>query len=114
MVFPSLGLGVKVFCTEQYRICKKLSVYPLRASIAVQLFRNAERSLIVFEYWPCAIIRCQTHYTLTIRHPQGGEPEDNSIEGGEIRGALSTAITDQQLVFEEHRLCGEGSYAPRA
>lgn len=35
------------------------------------------------------------------------------IEHGEIRGALSTAITDQQLVFEESRLCGEGSYAAR-
>jgi hypothetical protein len=45
---------------------------------------------------------------------QGGKPEDDSIEGGEIRGALSAAITDQQLVFEEQRLCGEGSYAPWA
>jgi len=45
---------------------------------------------------------------------QGSESEDDSIEGGEIRGALSTAITDQQLVFEEQRLCGEGSYAPWA
>jgi len=34
-------------------------------------------------------------------HEQRGEPEDKAIERGEIRGALSAAVTDQQLMFEK-------------
>jgi hypothetical protein len=34
-------------------------------------------------------------------HEQRGEPEDQAIERGEIRGALSAAVTDQKLMFEK-------------
>jgi hypothetical protein len=34
-------------------------------------------------------------------YEQRGEPEDQAIERGEIRGALSAAVTDQKLMFEK-------------
>jgi hypothetical protein len=44
-------------------------------------------------------------------HELGGEAEDDAIERGEIRGTPSAAIVDQQLMFEEQRLRGEGAGA---
>jgi hypothetical protein len=38
----------------------------------------------------------------------------STIEGGQIRCALSRSITDQQLMFEKQRLCGDGTYTTPA
>ena len=45
---------------------------------------------------------------------QCGSPEHNTIKGGQIRSALSGSITDQKLIFEKQRLCGDGGCATRA
>jgi hypothetical protein len=40
---------------------------------------------------------------------QRAQPEDQAIEGGQIRRPMSGAIADQQLMFEQQRLCSEGA-----
>ena len=47
-------------------------------------------------------------------HEQRGQSEHEAIEGGQIRRALSGAIADQQLMLEQQRFCGDGTYATRA
>src|ERR1700676_2456167 len=47
-------------------------------------------------------------------HEQRGQSEHEAIERGQIRCALPGSITDQKLVFEQKRLCGDGAYAARA
>jgi hypothetical protein len=46
-------------------------------------------------------------------HEQGGQPEHQAIECSQIRGPLSGAITNQQLMFERQRFCGNGADAAR-
>ena len=41
---------------------------------------------------------------------QGGQPEDQAIEGGEIGRSTSGAIADQQLMSEKQGFRGEGTY----
>jgi len=47
-------------------------------------------------------------------HEQRGQSEDEAIERGQIRRALLGAITDQKLMFEQERLCGDGTCTTRA
>jgi len=42
---------------------------------------------------------------------QRGQPENKAIARGEIGSPLSGTIADQQLMFEEQRLRGEGADA---
>jgi|SRR5258706_6187022 len=42
---------------------------------------------------------------------QRGQPEDQAIEGGQIRRPTSRTIADQQLMFEQQRFCGDGACA---
>ena len=44
-------------------------------------------------------------------HVQGGQPEEKTIERGQIRSALPGSIADQQLMLEKKRL---GAYGARA
>ena len=44
-------------------------------------------------------------------HDQCAHTEHHAIEGGEIRSAMAAAIADQKLMFEQKRLCGDGSHA---
>ena len=46
-------------------------------------------------------------------HEQGGQPEQQAIRGSEVRGPLSGAITNQQLMFEYQRFCGNSADAAR-
>ena len=43
----------------------------------------------------------------------GGQSEHRAIERGEIRGALSGAIADQELMPEQQRLCCDPAHAAR-
>jgi hypothetical protein len=45
---------------------------------------------------------------------QRGQPEDQAIDGGQIRRPLSGTIADQPLMFEQQRIRGEGAGAPSA
>lgn len=45
---------------------------------------------------------------------QGSQPEHQAIKGGEVRGPLSGAIADQQLVLERQRFRGHRADATRA
>lgn len=47
-------------------------------------------------------------------HEQRGQSEHEVIERGQIRCALPGSITDQKLMFEQKRLCGDGACAARA
>jgi hypothetical protein len=47
-------------------------------------------------------------------HEQRGESEYEAIERGQIRRALPGSITDQKLMFEQKRLCGDGTQTTRA
>jgi hypothetical protein len=47
-------------------------------------------------------------------HEQRRQAEDEAIGGGQIRRKLSAAITDQQLVLQQQRLCREGTYTTGA
>ena len=49
-----------------------------------------------------------------LAHEQRGEDEDDPIELGQIRRAPPGSITDQKLMFEQQRLCGDGAYATGA
>ena len=46
-------------------------------------------------------------------HEQGRQPENKAIEGGQVRGTLSGATTNQQLMFEQQRFRGNGAHASR-
>ena len=43
-------------------------------------------------------------------HEQRGQPDKEAIERGQVRRALSGSITDQKLMLEQKRLCGDRSY----
>ena len=45
---------------------------------------------------------------------RGGQPEHEAIERGEIRGALSGAIADQELMLEQQKLPSDTAGAARA
>ena len=47
-------------------------------------------------------------------HEEGGQSEQKAIEGAEIRGALSGAIADQELMLEQQRLRSDTADAIRA
>lgn len=47
-------------------------------------------------------------------YEQRGQPEHAAIERGQIRRTLSGSIADEKLVFENQRLCGDGTYTTRA
>lgn len=47
-------------------------------------------------------------------HEQRGEAEDEAIERSQIRRALLGATTDQKLMFEQERLCRDGTCTSRA
>ncbi len=60
--------------------------------------------------------RCRLDERAKLRNParaheQRGQSEHEAIERGQIRGALSRAITDQDLVLEQQRLRSDGTYA---
>jgi len=44
-------------------------------------------------------------------HEQRDESEYEAIESGQIRRAPPGSITDQELMFEQKRFCGDGPYA---
>ena len=48
---------------------------------------------------------------LTIPQEQRGQPEDQTVEGGQIRRPMPGTIADQQLMLEQLRLRGEGADA---
>ena len=63
--------------------------------------------------------RCRLDERAKLRNParaheQGGQTEHEAIEGGQIRRTLPGSIADQQLMFEQKRFCGDGTYATRA
>ena len=63
--------------------------------------------------------RCRLDERAKLRNParaheQRGEAEDEAIERGQIRRAPPGSITDQKLMFEQERLCGDGTYTTRA
>jgi hypothetical protein len=45
---------------------------------------------------------------------EGGQSEHKAIERGQIRGALSGAITAHELMLEQQRFRGDGADATRA
>jgi hypothetical protein len=45
---------------------------------------------------------------------RGSQPEDQAVEGGQIRRPMSGTIADQQLMFEQQQFCGGGAGAPWA
>src|SRR6202521_3659272 len=47
-------------------------------------------------------------------HEEGGQPEHEAIERGEIRRTLSGAIADQELMLEQERLSCDPAHAARA
>ncbi len=47
-------------------------------------------------------------------HNEGSQPEHKAIEHGEIRRALSGAIADQELMFEQERFSCDLARAARA
>ena len=60
--------------------------------------------------------RCRLDERAKLRNParaheQRGQSEHEAIERGQIRRALPGSITDQKLMFEQKRLCGDGTYA---
>ena len=42
---------------------------------------------------------------------QRGHSDQQTIDDGEIRPAMSSTLADQQLMFEEERLRGDGTHA---
>jgi hypothetical protein len=46
-------------------------------------------------------------------HEQGGQPEYKAIEGGQVRGTLSGAAANQQLMLERQGFRGNGAHAAR-
>ncbi len=47
-------------------------------------------------------------------HDEGGQSEHKAIERAEIRGAMSGAIADQELMLEQQRLRSDTADAARA
>ena len=46
----------------------------------------------------------------TWAHEQRSQAEHEPIDGGEIRRTFSAPIADEQLVLQQQRFCGDGTY----
>jgi len=63
--------------------------------------------------------RCRLDERAELRNParlheQRAQAEHQAIERGQVRRAPPGSITDQKLMFEQKRLCGDGTHTTRA
>ena len=63
--------------------------------------------------------RCRLDERAELRNParlheQRAQAEHQAIERGQVRRAPPGSITDQKLMFEQKRLCGDGTQTTRA
>jgi hypothetical protein len=47
-------------------------------------------------------------------HKKSAPTGDDTIRGSQVRSALSASIQDAQLMFDQHRLCNDGTETARS